>query len=388
MRRYIFYLNLFWLLPLASMTTLLFIHDPYRIFHKPWVRDNYYVNDTSMRIESAGLINTEKSFDSLILGNSTSANFSSSEASKTFGRSFINISLDGSGFLERTLILKYALTKRPIYNVIFSLDKNGLYTDLKHAPINSYSYLYDNNRLNDLFIYTLTLKPLRHMFCGISIFSDVLCRTRRDNLENLVEWHSNRDYSSRFGGLTKWFEAKNDPRVISSLKSIADSIRKIDGSARKLYVTTLHEEDTIRDMRIFHDKLISLANIYAGTEFYLFFAPISRLSFAMMYREDPQSFSNYVNLIRIVTRESSHHRNVHVYGFETESFLDDLANYRDTTHFHPRINSLILNWMKNGEHRLDQNNVDIYIKTITKLAADFPLKQVGDQIDVYLLKGH
>jgi hypothetical protein len=77
-----------------------------------------------------------------------------------------------------------------------------------------------------------------------------------------------------------------------------------------------------------------------------------------------------------------------VFGFETEDFLDDIANYKDTSHYHQRINSEILNWMKNGEHELTSENLEPYIQEITRRAANYPLKQIGAQIGAYLTTSH
>src|SRR3989339_1968081 len=95
------------LFSIALLTNYLI--DPYRIFHKPWVRENYYVPE--MRIQASGIINTEK-FDSIVLGTSMADNFSPAEASKVFGQKFTNISLNGSSLAERSLVLNYALEKK------------------------------------------------------------------------------------------------------------------------------------------------------------------------------------------------------------------------------------------------------------------------------------
>ncbi len=98
---------------------LLYIYDPMQIFHKPWGRPITF--SKNMRQQAAGIINNY-SFDSIILGTSMLENTSSKEASKLFGGKFINISLSGSSFYERSYILKYALRKKNIKTVIYSLD--------------------------------------------------------------------------------------------------------------------------------------------------------------------------------------------------------------------------------------------------------------------------
>jgi hypothetical protein len=85
---------------------------------------------------------------------------------------------------------------------------------------------------------------------------------------------------------------------------------------------------------------------------------------------------------------SEKHPNVKIFGFEAEDFLDDIANYKDTSHYHQRINSEILRWMKNGEHELTSSNLEPYIQEITERAANYPLREIGSQIDAYLADKH
>ena len=89
------------------------------LFHKPWIHEKYYFKD--MRRQAAGIINTHE-FDSIILGTSMAQNFSSEEASTEFDANFVNLSIGGGYFSEREILLKYALDKKDIKNVIISLE--------------------------------------------------------------------------------------------------------------------------------------------------------------------------------------------------------------------------------------------------------------------------
>lgn len=388
MRRYLLILTLGCMLPLVVIVGVNWVVDPYRIFHKPWVGNNYYTSDRTMRDTAAGIINTEE-FDSIILGSSMAANFSPKEASQLFGDRFVNISMDGSGIPERSLVLNYALRRMRLSEVIFSFDWDSLRKVVSESPVAPYIFLYDDNRANDLMIYATNLKPIRYAFCrNRLVASDRLCPNLKNNLEDLVEWHSKWDQSKRFGGLNKWLEAKNDGQIKDALKSIAESIRQIESGKITPVDLVKAERVTARDGRIFQHDVLALATQFPQTQFYLFFPPYSRLNFAILKQSNPQQFEEYIELLRLVVDECARHSNVHVFGFETEDFLDDIANYKDTRHYHQRINSQMLHWMKNGEHELVPDNIEPYIQTITRLAADYPLKQVGDQIDAYLLKRH
>lgn len=384
MRRYLLILTLGWMLPLVAFVGVNWLVDPYRIFHKPWIGNDYYTSDRTMRDTAAGIINTEE-FDSVILGSSMAANFSPSEASQLFGNRFVNITMDGSGIPERSLVLRYALRQRQLSDVIFSFDWGSLRTPVSVSPVAPYAFLYDNNRTNDLLIYASNLKPIRYAFCrNLVIASDVLCPNRKDDLENLVEWHSDWNHSKRFGGLNKWLEAKNDGQIKGALKSIADSVQTIESGKVKAVDPVMVERNVERDRRVFKESLLSSAAQYPQTRFYLFFPPYSRLNYAILKQSDPQRFEEYLGILRSVIRDAEKYPNVKVFGFETEDFLDDIANYKDTSHYHQRINSEILHWMKNDEHQLTSVNLEPYIQEIASRAANYPLKQIGAQIGAYL----
>lgn len=386
MRRYLLILTLGWMIPLVGFVGVNWLVDPYRIFHLPWVRDNYYPTDGGMRQVASGIINTE-TFDSIILGTSMAENFSGNEATEIFQHKFVNISLSGSKLAERAVVLRYALNKRPIHKVIVSLDYPGAFgTDtIRGTPIAPYAYLYDDSRVNDLQVYASNLRPIRYAFCRNNLISsEFLCQNRKDDMENLVEWHTDWEHSKRFGGLNKWLEAKNNGQVKGALIAIAESVRTIDSGKVKAADPAQVERTVDKDRKVFAETLLSSAEQYPQTRFYLFFPPYSRLNYAILKQSDPQRFEEYIGVMRVVIRDAEKHPNIKVFGFETEAFLDDIANYKDTSHYHQRINSQMLHWMKNGEHELTSSSIEPYIQEIAERAANYPLRQIGAQIDAYL----
>ena len=226
MRRYLIVMNAVWVGALVGIVGFGWLLDPYRIFHKPWFREDYYTTDNAMRESAAGIINTGD-FDGVILGTSMAENFSPAEASRLFGGRFVNISMAGSSIVERAAVLKYALSKKPLSTVIFSADWEKFRSaSVDDSPLAPYLYLYDDNRLNDLQIYARSLRPLRYAFCRTGA-GNRSCRNRKADLETLVEWHSRPEHRRSFGGLQKWLEHLDDKQVRAALRQIADDIRAI-----------------------------------------------------------------------------------------------------------------------------------------------------------------
>jgi hypothetical protein len=383
MRRYFIILTAGWMLPAAIVLCINLLVDPYRIFHRPWIRDNYYLNN-GMFIADSGIINTEN-FDSIILGTSMADNFSPAEASGIFGGKFVNLSLDGSSIAERSLVLNHALEKRRLNVVIYSFDWGTL--DIA-SPINTsiapFAFLYDDSSFNDILVYA-NPKLLRFAFCG-NILVGRPCNDTRKDIEHLTEWYSEPDAVKRFGGLHNWLENQNNVEIKNALAGILKAIKAIDSGQVNAVDWAAVARETSMHQLVFKDYLLKYVARYPGVEFYLFFPPYSRLNFALTKQGNPQAFETYLATLRFVVHESEKYDNVKIFGFETESFPDDLANYKDTIHYHQRINSEMLHWMKDGAHQLTTSNLDGYINEITARAAIYPLKDIGAEIDAYLTR--
>ena len=197
-RRYTITVLLAAFLLLACQWAALVVVDPLRLFHKPWVRDDYFISE--LRFQAAGIIRNAE-FDSIILGTSMAANFSPREASQLWDEQFVNISPDGSWLSERSIILNFALANKRLKNIIISLDGSHEYGKFHPSfPITNYDYLYNESRMDDLKAY-LNLKYAQYLLCrNIMISSDALCKKAK-SLETVTEWSSSNTNSKRFGGL-------------------------------------------------------------------------------------------------------------------------------------------------------------------------------------------
>ena len=188
----------------------------------------------------------------------------------------------------------------------------------------------------------------------------------------------------RFGGLDKWLSAKNNGQIKEAITEIANSIEKIETGiippSEPIKIQSALEERS----KSFHDYLLKYVIDHPETDFYLFFPPYSRLRYAIWKQSDPNAFQVYVETLRMVVKETSKYPNVFIYGFDDQSFLDDLANYKDTSHYSPEYNSRILGWIKNGEYQLTPKNLENYISTITNKAEQYSVIDIGHQIKKYI----
>ncbi|WP_374280088.1 hypothetical protein [Desulfovibrio sp.] len=66
-----------------------------------------------------------------------------------------------------------------------------------------------------------------------------------------------------------------------------------------------------------------------------------------------------------------------MYGFENEHFTEDIANYKDTIHYLPSINTLFLQSIAKKQHLLTKDNIDMYLDECESQAYAFDISQLA-----------
>ena len=374
-----------YLITLATLCALyiatissLFVLDPLQIFDKAPFSKNTFSSD--IRKQAAGIINSYE-FDSLIVGSSMLENTSPSEAGIILDGSFANLSMSGSLLSERALFINHALRRGKIKNIISSLDGFGKVGEFNpKRPISDFNFLYNTNNYDDFMIYT-NPRYIVEAACQILRNKIDYCNKRYKSIEMITEWYSDPQHSARFGGLNKWFENDNNSQIIAALKDISSQTKCIKDKSCQAAVTTTydHMEES------FTEYLLTPASTSPATHFHLVFPPYSRVKYALWYYADHLTFNRYIQSIRTAVTLSSSTPNLSIYGFDDLPFLDEIKNYKDTGHYRPKMNSIILQSIGSKSNVLTAENVDQYIKTITKLARDYDIVKVGDMISDYLL---
>lgn len=362
---------------LALIVGINLIIDPLKLFHKPYfLKENL---NSNMRLQAAGIIKNYD-FNSIILGTSMLENTSSKEASNVLGGKFMNISLSGSDFYERSFPLHLALETKQVKKVIYSLDYSGLKNSRmgrRDFSISNFDYLYDSNTLNDLKSYVNLELPK----CALK-FNFSPCFGRKTNFDSPNEWYSDKIHSSRFGGLDNWFKAKNNNQIRDAFKEISNSIKKIK-NAEVL-------DDKERDNKVLLSKnyldkyLVKYAIEYPQTEFILVIPPYSRIQNAINAQYKKSDFYRVKESIKYLVHKSNEFKNIKVYGWGDKDFPDDIANYKDLRHYGIEINSKMLSWIKNNDGLLTSNNIEVYLKEFTKKSLNYNVISIGEKIEVYL----
>ena len=356
----------------------IYYYDPMQIFHKSYIQKDLYLHG-NMRQQAAGIINNFE-FDSIIIGTSMLENTSSFEASKILGENFVNISLSGSDFYERNFILDYVLRKKEIKTIIYSLDNMYIEQRKGHKSysIETFDYLYDNNPFNDLKVYWNE----KFFNCIIRLSNEIGCIGNKKTLEYPNVWFTNKEHSDSFGGLDNWFKAKNNAQIkdaFSSIVSISQKIKK----GEKISLNGI-EEKIAKSKEYIDEYLLDNVKKYKDTKFVFVFPPYSRMLYAQWKQYYQLNYEIHKAIIRYLAQKSSEYKNLKIYGFEDNDFLDDIANYKDLSHYHQSINSMMLNNFKNDIGLLTSDNVENYIKISEEKALNYNVFEIADKISEYL----
>ena len=355
-----------------SLYILIFIYDPLQVFHKPWFRDLAF--HSNMAEQAAGVIKNYK-FDSILLGTSMLQNTSSFETSKKLGGKFVNLSISGSDFYERSFVLKYALKYKKIKTIIYSLDANAYFQERmgRDEYIQTFYKLYDDKFYTNFNIYLNT----RYMKCLSTFSNSDNCIGSIKNLNFPGKWfNKKRDYS-RFGGIENWFSINLKDKEINALKSIVN----LEKGKKE---TTFHIKNN--PIKYIDDNIISIVKRNKNTNFILFFPPYARLEYALWIQKDVNKFRLHKKIIKYLVTQSDKLNNLKIYAFGEEKFLDNLENYMDLHHYHKKINTFMLNSFASDFGLLTKSNVDKYIKVITEKSLKYDISVPAKYIETRLKK--
>lgn len=349
----------------AGYMGLAYLRDPLCLFH-PSESGRHYV-DKEMRIQAAGFINSFD-FDSAIVGTSMMQNSSSAVSAKALGGRFMNLCMRGANFAERSILLDYLFKKKEVKSIVYSLDRYFLTCDTGGYAKRFWTFLYDDNKWNDLKVYA----DSRYMRGVLFRLPEV----KAASLDRPGAWDGNPSYRCLFGGLQSWV-ANLDKSGMEEFFT-----QMLPETAERAVPSCSLPEIKKREaaLEAYVEKyLLSFAAKNPKTNFYLVFPPYWRFEYARMRQTAPASFALHQSCARYLVRRAAELGNVRVFGFEDCSFVEDVANYRDTTHHSTEINNYITESMGKGEHLLTPDNVEAYLARCEELARTFDIKGLNEK---------
>ena len=341
----------------AYLCIAAYIYDPLQIWHKPIFRRISYSDNSREAMKS---IIRDNDFDSIIIGNSLSTNISSKEVSKKLNSKFLNISMDGSPPAENKIILNYLFKQKQIKNVVYFLGVHYLQLKTENPTFQreKYEFLYNNNKFDDYKIYLND----KYAQCIIGLSNSSDCVGSKTNIDKLYSWDGETNHMKRFGGFDNWLSSRALPQVNNALNAVLETPKTINH--KKINSKEKKEIQDYLDKNIFN-----IVKENPKTQFYLVLPQTSSLEIAREIRSnDELNFQRQKEGIKYLASQSSKYNNLKIFTFEDLKKLDDIKQYKDLTHFHPNLNSYIINAIQKNTNRLTIKNVNKYINKTYKIA--------------------
>ena len=359
----------------ALLLPAYYIYDPMQLFHKAWGREVTF--HKHMRQQAAGIINNFHNYDSVILGTSMIENTSSQEASEKLGGEFINISMPGSSYFERAIVLRSLFRQHNVKNILYSLDPDKYFKQVESYPsypLSQFDYLYDKSTLNDFKLYA----NIKYLPCVLSQSSRKKCVGEKITLDRPGAWFDNINFSLQFGGLDKWIAAKDNEQIIGSFKAISQTVEHL--KRQETVSLEKADETIIKAKKYIEDNILDFVRKYPDTKFILLDPPYSRIQYAIWAQYNLPRFKVYKEVLKYLAENSDMYSNLEVYSFGEEQFLDDIATYKDLTHYHYSINSWMLSAIEQKKGLLHKDSISEYLESITQKALKYDLIGLDDSI--------
>lgn len=316
---------LYCFLLLFAVAIFNFIIDPYEIYKVPTIRKSLYAFSSHIK---AGLIKN-RNFDSIILGSSMTQNFITNEVEeKLHYKKVLKLSESGANISEIFTILNAALNTNKVKNVFMGVDIESFANLKNELPI----YLYgDSPFLSLKYILNLNTTLDSIVVLGAVILYDE--NNIKFKYDKIFEWQYNiqeSDFSSK--NALKYYEqektkVRNNTNIIQTQKAQKENI----------------------------NKLAKIAQKNPNIKFIFFYPPYSVLFYKAMKEEALSSFlyiKNYFN------QQMLSLKNVKIYDFQDIfKIVANLNFYKDTTHYHQKINTWILKQIEQDEYRV--KNLDL-----------------------------
>ena len=320
--------------------------DPFFHYHAPL--EDWYYKLSDERSQNNG-ITRYFDYNAIITGTSMIENCLTSEFDALFGVNSIKLPYSGGTLKESNDNLEVAFaTHEDIQMVLRVLDysmlvedKDSMRYDMGEYP----EYLYDSNPLNDVqYLYN----------------SDVLLYYILPMLRSRL--------SGEEGGVTSFDDyASSADDEYSKELALGDTTMFL--TACEQVSLTEEEIQTLREN--IEQNVIAIAQANPDATFYVFFPPYSAVWYGYLKEQGTLLAQIEAEELtaRLILEETD---NVEVYSFNLHSeVIFDLDNYKDHGHYSAEINSMILNWIAQGEGRLTPDNLDEYIAQETELYLNY-----------------
>jgi hypothetical protein len=314
-----------------------FMVDPYQRYRINKFYPLEYKRNLSRKLIPGFIKNSN--YDTIVTGSSMVENFLLSDVKKLGGNP-IKFSMSGSTAFEINLVLKRVFSeKQNLRLVIIGLDIpsfTGPIDRIKNGHSSFPFYLFNNNEIIDH----------KYLVSGDTFFESIKCLSR------LIDYDTS-PYVNELEYMFQWQHLYNDSFTTNNVHKSWLNIK-----SKPLCHDTWKIENLINS---FDSNILSHIERNEGTKFILFFPPYSIYAYKL--------WSNN-NLLQLVNRfkeyiclSTSVLENCDLYDFHLSyDIITNLNNYKDYSHYHQKINSLLIKDMVNKKNNVKTHDYALQLK--------------------------
>jgi len=350
-----FILKSFLLISITILPLMLinYIVDPLQCFRPAtWYKPLY---DSNERVQSACLARSYQ-YDNIIIGASHSENFDPIEMDEIFRGKTLKLALAGSTLNEQQMVFNLALNTGQVKNVIWGVETNILNDDpnrVRDDIIKFPYHIYQPNLINNV-KFLLDPYLIKHY---VKIF--------------LHEFFGKYDEYADLRYLNNWSHL-----FIFSKQRVLEIYNEIQTSG-----TRVMENDNLNNQNYstanLDQNIIKIIKGNPNVHFIIFFPPHSILRWVDLYDRNPAEFNQELELKKYLISKLIGMDNTSLFDFQSaEDVIYDLDNYKDLTHFSPRITEYIIDNFKSGGYSVSPNNISSSVESIKKQVAGFKMSKL------------
>ncbi|MDQ0063195.1 hypothetical protein [Paenibacillus harenae] len=337
-KKFILYVMLILVFLLAVTASLGYIIDP-NLYYRPSKFDTYY----SEAYTTAGLMKNYPA-EAAIIGSSMMQNTDLELVKKTLGVEAVKYTRSGMTVDEIAMLVDRAtsLEKNQVNTFIINVDST-MFNNEKSSPYTKYpQYLYDDSLINDM-KYVIGFETWTKFIPFMLIYN---ASNRLDNpvFNKLTGIFSNSTDMKRMGDWSQG-TAFGEDIVINKYENNAEAVSEQNADGMFDRMKTRFESDLYPVIQKNDDR-----------QFIFLLPPYSALYWYEAERK------GYVNILfefkKYMVARLSQLNNVVVYDYQDYEGIVDLNHYKDTTHYIPAFNDMMIKSLSDSTYRINEDNVD------------------------------
>lgn len=317
------------ILGLVFIGGISFVVDPYQQYREPKFYRMVNLN-SSARFLNPGLIKN-RDYSSIIVGSSMMENMDTREIQEKLCIYPLKQTFAGATPREINILLNYVRSLNKVDSIIYGLDLLTYFGDKNNMKVKMPMYLYDNNIFND-YNYLFSFDTYRYM--AVILYKNLKKNTI--NIDELYCWNKNTKYSK-------------------------EEVLKTFDKNKKININLEIKQELLEKMlENFEYNTLPLIRDNSSVKYTIIFPPYSILTYVNIYE-----IGTLLKFKEEVIKKLIQYHNVEAYDFQyLDNITFNLNNYKDYSHYSPKINSFMINSISEKKYLVTEEN---YLKNIMRL---------------------